>query len=270
MKIDLFTTSGLPIFFDTDNLEVIADGGYKLEAVSRTVGQLSKVLRFPFEKEPPTEIYRNYLFEQMPEHERQVLAKYNLSYSMVMMPPGIIGSEYAKTMGHYHPPVPGTNLGFPEVYTQLCGTLVLLMQKTAPEKRGDVEEFIAVKMTPGTIVTIPPEYAHVLVNISDEPGLMAGLYGSQTSFKPDYMPVESRKGLAYYLLDESGKLVIEPNAIYLNPPAFQWISDLNNTQFKPVDGEKPVWTSYMENPDLYAFLTQSSALVERFGIGATL
>jgi hypothetical protein len=142
MKIDLFTTSGLPIFFDTDNLEVIADGGYKLEAVSRTVGQLSKVLRFPFEKEPPTEIYRNYLFEQMPEHERQVLAKYNLSYSMVMMPPGIIGSEYAKTMGHYHPPVPGTNLGFPEVYTQLCGTLVLLMQKTAPEKRGDVEEFI--------------------------------------------------------------------------------------------------------------------------------
>jgi glucose-6-phosphate isomerase, archaeal len=265
LKMNLNNTTGFSIWFDPETLEVTAGDGFELKPVSRNAGQLSGVLCFPQVVDSSQELYRNYLLEKIPEKEKKVLAIYNLSYSFVMMPPLKVGSEYVKTNGHYHPPIPGTRLGFPEVYTQLYGTLVLLLQKAGLDDRHQVTDFAAIEMTPGTIVTIPPDYAHILINKSNEPALMAGLYGSQTSFMPDYAPIEQLHGLAYYLFDEGGTVKVEPNLKYKNVPSFRWVSDLHSTAFEPVDDGKPVWKSYMENPNLYAFLTKPEAAQKKFG-----
>jgi glucose-6-phosphate isomerase len=264
MKMNLQNTTGFSIWFDPDSLEVTAGDGFELKSVSRNAGQLSGVLCFPEEVASTRELYRNYLLEKIPGNEEKILSIYNLSYSFVMIPPLKVGCEYVKTNGHYHPPIPGTNLGFPEVYTQLYGNLVLLLQKASFEDRHKVSDFAAINMVPGTVVIIPPDYAHVLINTSNEPALMAGLYGSQTSFKPDYVPIEQLHGLAYYLFDENGKIKVEPNLNYKNVPSFRWVSNLQSTPFEPVDNGKPVWKSYMNHPDLYAFLTKPEAAQQKF------
>jgi glucose-6-phosphate isomerase, archaeal len=265
MKMNLQSTTGFSIWFDPETLEVTAGDGFELKSVSRNVGQLSDVLCYPEEADSTRELYRNYLLEKIPAKEEKILSIFNLSYSFVMMPPLKVGCEYVKTKGHYHPPIPGTNLGFPEVYTQLYGTLVLLLQKASSEDRYKVSDFSAIDMTPGTVVTIPPDYAHVLINKSNEPALMAGLYGSQKTFKPDYTPIEQMHGLAYYLFEERSEVKIEPNRKYKGVPPFRWVSNLKSTLFESVDNGKPVWKSYMDNPDLYSFLTNPEAVQQKFG-----
>ena len=41
----------------------------------------------------------------------------------------MLGSEYVKTVGHYHPPVPGTDVSYPEIYQVLDGSATYLLQK---------------------------------------------------------------------------------------------------------------------------------------------
>ena len=60
-------------------------------------------------------------------------------------------------------------------------------------------------------MTIPPGYAHVLINPSNEPAAIAGLYGA--AFKPDYEPFVEMGGAAHYLIDDNGEQFV-PNPRY--------------------------------------------------------
>ena len=60
-------------------------------------------------------------------------------------------------------------------------------------------------------MTIPPGYAHILINPSPQPAAIAGLYSR--SFSPVYEPIVQMAGAAYYLIDDGGEPVI-PNPRY--------------------------------------------------------
>lgn len=263
MTIDLSSTAGFPLYFDPQKLTLFDGPEINFKRVVRRAADLSQVLMHPARLSPQSALY--YTDELIFRNPKQqaVFDRYGLTYSTVLLPPLQIGDEYVKTHGHYHPSLSESEFEFPEVYTQLYGTLLLLMQKRRQDNPELIEDCVITTMTPGYVIIIPPGYAHILINPTSSPALMAGLYGKE--FKPDYAPIRSRRGLAYYIVaDKDGYQVIE-NPNYQDTPPLRRLGDLHGTIFDPPYPTEPVWKAYFDNPDVYAFLTQPQAVQAKFG-----
>jgi glucose-6-phosphate isomerase len=264
MLIDVTASAGFDLNLDSATGEVHSDDGFRFRRTVRTAGELKGVLRSPEAVAPDAEMYSMYYLESAPAAARAVLEPLELTYSPVLVPPGKAGVEFVKTSGHYHPPIPGTAVGYPEVYTGLHGLMYLFMQKRDPAAPDTPLDCALIELRPGVSVMIPPDYAHVLINPTDEMALMAGLYCA--GFKPDYAEVIERRGLAYYLVQGNGGIVVEPNRHYHNPPPLQHPAELVGTIFEPPDrADIPLWSSFMADPERYAFLARPDAVLARFG-----
>jgi glucose-6-phosphate isomerase len=263
MKIDLSSIAGFSLTFDPQDLTLGDGAEIEFKRNVRRAADLAQVLMSPSAVDSQTELY--YLDEtilHIPE-QQAVLDRHRLTYSTVLLPALQIGSEFVKTHGHYHPALPGSDFEFPEVYTQLYGTLLLMMQKRSDENPELIEDCAITTMTPGYVITIPPGYAHILINPTSEPALMAGLYGKD--FKPDYGPVRARQGLAYYIVASENGYSVIANPRYQDVPPLRQLGDLSGTIFEAPYPTEPVWQAYLDHPELYAFLTQPLAVQEKFG-----
>ncbi|MDK2834979.1 MAG: glucose-6-phosphate isomerase, archaeal, partial [Methanolobus sp.] len=76
-------------------------------------------------------LYRN-------SSEQELISKHRLSYDITVIPPRMLGREYVKTAGHYHPHVPGSELSYTEVYQVLEGKATYLLQKQEGDRIADV------------------------------------------------------------------------------------------------------------------------------------
>lgn len=264
MKMDLSSQAGFPLTFDPDLLLLESSSGITFRSNSRQVGELHDVLLWPDALPVEQEAYRLYFPESIPDLVQGLLDRYGLTYGPVLLPSLTVGQEFIKTHGHYHPLIPGAPHSFPEIYTQLYGRLYLLLQKRLSPDTDDLADCAIVEMQPGFTITLPPGYSHVLINASDEPALMAGLYGVR--FKPDYTPIKRRRGQAYYLLSDETGLRIEPNPNYPSAPPLRWLDDLSGTPFEPPDPGRPVWTAFLTNPTKYEYLIQPEAALRRFPV----
>ncbi|HPE52246.1 MAG TPA: glucose-6-phosphate isomerase family protein, partial [Methanothrix soehngenii] len=74
----------------------------------------------------------------------------NLRYDITIIPPGMMGSEYIKTAGHYHPLAPGSAVTYPELYEVLEGEALYLLQKE------DLSDVVAINAAAGDKVLVPP------------------------------------------------------------------------------------------------------------------
>jgi glucose-6-phosphate isomerase len=110
-------------------------------------------------------------------------------------------------------------------------------------------------------VTIPPGYAHILINPSHQPAAIAGLYSR--AFAPIYEPVVQMAGAAFYLIDDAETPVI-PNPRYATHPPLQRLTDPTGTRFAPPDETRPLWTSFLADPARYDFLSDSQAARRSF------
>lgn len=261
--VDLTQHSGFTLHFDPLTIQIQAGDGLTFKRITRYGHEVKEVVCFPDEVKLDAPIYMMDILSQAPAETQTALDRLRLTYSLVLIPPGKIGREFVKTTGHYHPPIPGTNLGYPEVYTQLFGKLWLVLQRRSSNDPLNIIDYRIVEMTPGFVITIPPNYAHCLVNATEEPALMAGLYGKD--FKADYAFTRARRGLAYYLLKgENGKPDLLPNSNYAEHPKAHWMSSIENSCFAPDFPDQPVWSSFVENPDAFAFLTEAKAAEMKF------
>jgi glucose-6-phosphate isomerase len=260
---DLSRYAGFPLEFDPAAFQIATPADIIFERQSRQGQHLQDVLLSPEAVAPDADVYYLFYPKRLPSEAQAVLDGYALTYSLVLLPSLRIGLEFVKTAGHYHPPIAGTALPYPEVYTQLYGTLHLLLQKRNPRDPEQIEDCRLVEMTPGFSITIPPGYAHVLINTTQEPGLMAGLYGRD--FKPDYRPVQHKRGLAYYLVADNGSVSIQPNPNYECVPPLHYLTELRATPFDYPDAGRPLWSSFLDSPHRYAFLTQPSEVLRLFG-----
>jgi glucose-6-phosphate isomerase len=260
----LDAVAGFALSFDPAHMQLETFDGVSFRPVSRTARDLGDVLREPEAIDPDREVYRAYYPVAVPTDVRHELVTLGLTYSFVMMPPLRVGREFVKTAGHYHPLIPDSPLAYPEVYTQLFGRLTLLLQRRDPADPERIDDCVVVDMVPGMVITLPPGYAHVLINTTDEPALMAGLYADV--FQPDYGPIRRRRGMAYYVLAPDGDgIVVEPNPRYRDAPPLRRLTWLDGTPFAPIEPGIPLWQSFLRNPAAYAFLTQPEAVVAHFG-----
>ena len=255
LKIDLSHLAGFALVLDTEKYDV-ETGSLQFKRQARGHTDMAAVLMDPMQASSVTDLYWTYTLRSAAEFN-PLFEQRNLTFGLVLLPPGKIGVEYIKTHGHYHSYMPGSQIGYPEVYTHYSGSLYLLMQRRASQQDTRLDDCVLYKMIPGQSIMIPPGYAHILINPSGEAGLMAGLYSRNSVH--DYAPIDQMRGAAYYLTEQDGELAVLPNPAYPASPALREITQLDGSAFTPPDADHPLWKSFVTNPDRYAFLHDADA-----------
>jgi glucose-6-phosphate isomerase len=126
----------------------------------------------------------------------------------------MLGCEFVKTAGHYHPEAPGTNETFPEIYEVLTGEAQYLLQKREGEKITDA---VLIEAIEGDKVIIPPGYGHITINASNRVLKMANWVSQD--FDSIYAPIKEKGGGAYFMLDRG----IESNPSYDGIPELRFL-----------------------------------------------
>ncbi len=150
------------------------------------------------------ELYYMYRDLALSRSDRDIILEHELRYDITVIPPAMIGREYVKTLGHYHPPAPGTDLTYPEVYEVLSGECHYLLQKHEGEAIVDV---VIIRASAGDKVIIPPDYGHVTINACNKELKMANWVSRD--FTSVYGTYVELYGAAYYFTEDG--LLVNPN-----------------------------------------------------------
>ena len=174
------------------------------------------------------ELYYMYRNMYKTEAESDIIEKHHLRYDITVIPSGMLGCEYMKTAGHYHPIVPGTDLSYTEVYHVIEGEATYLFQKLSD---GKVTDVVVIKAQAGDNVIVPPGYGHVTINASDKVLKMSNWVCGD--FASVYDPIKELSGAAYYLLDTG----FIQNPKYGNVPPIRYLSPTNFPEIGFTKGE---------------------------------
>jgi glucose-6-phosphate isomerase len=136
------------------------------------------------------ELYYMYRDLYLSRADRDTLIDQDLRYDITIIPPAMLGMEYVKTAGHYHPLPPGGSVSYPELYEVLEGEAIYLLQMR------DLSDVVAIYASAGDKVLVPPDYGHITVNRSKGTLKMANLV--DRSFSSIYDPIKERGGGAYF------------------------------------------------------------------------
>ncbi|HVP22574.1 MAG TPA: glucose-6-phosphate isomerase family protein [Conexivisphaerales archaeon] len=177
--------------------------------------------------------------------DQRLFDRHSLRFDMTVIPPRVIGKEYVKTAGHYHP-LAEDSLSFPEVYQVLNGSANFLLQKM---EEGTITDVVLVRAGSGEAVVIPPNYGHVTINRSRETLVLANLVSSR--FESLYEPMRTTHGAAYYML-VGGRFVRNP--AYVAPPPLR-TARANRHALKT---RKDIYSAFLERPNLFLFLNHPS------------
>lgn len=247
---DLEMFSGLPIDLQDDNKLHFKQPLPAVAPSVRTTDELKEVLMDPGAVQGSTDAYYMYRNIHMPDHE-QLIKDMNVSYDITVIPPGKIGSEFVKTVGHYHAVKPGTQIAYPEAYEVINGKALFLLQKMDPLFQ-DVITVIAVEAKAGDKVVYPPNYGHIIVNIGDETLVTSNWVGD--GFERMYKQVSDRHGLAYYVVaDGAGGYKFVKNENYPKAPEVRVITRNFMNRFDLM-GDGPMYLTGVSNPKSLEFL----------------
>lgn len=189
--VDLRAVSGLPLKLDKKtNHVVFGVGAMKVEPVIRTGEEMNDALMDANSCRAKEECYYMYRGVCM---ERDILEieSAGLRYDITVLPPLMLGKEFNKTFGHFHPKVPGTGLSYTEVYEVLLGKAHYILQNPA------CTEFFVIEAEQGEKVVVPPNYGHVTINPSSTETLVMSDW-TATGFRSDYGVFRDNHGAAHY------------------------------------------------------------------------
>lgn len=136
------------------------------------------------------ELYYMYRDLYLSLSDRDRLLDQGLRYDITVIPPVMLGKEYIKTAGHYHPLPPGSRVSYPEIYEVLEGEALYLLQKK------DLSVVVAVNASTGDKVLVPPDYGHITINRSNKTLKMANFVAR--NFSSLYEPYRQKNGGAYF------------------------------------------------------------------------
>ncbi|AEH25258.1 glucose-6-phosphate isomerase [Pyrococcus yayanosii] len=140
------------------------------------------------EKENPV-VYEVYAVEQ---EEREG----DLNFATTILYPGKVGKEFFFTKGHFH-----AKPDRAEVYVALKGRGGMLLQTPEGEARW-------IPMEPGTIIYVPPYWAHRTVNTGREPFIFLAIYPADAGH--DYGTI-AKKGFSKIVIEEDGEVKVINN-----------------------------------------------------------
>ncbi|RXA20409.1 glucose-6-phosphate isomerase [Methanosarcina sp. MSH10X1] len=167
-----------------------------------------------------------YMFRDLAKSnsDHETIEANHLRYDITVIPPEMLGSEYIKTVGHYHPRVPGTDISYPEIYQVLQGSATYLLQKVKNGEEDLVLDVVVIKAKKGDLVLVPPGYGHVTINASGETLEMANWVCRD--FSSVYEPIKRLSGASYFLLKDG----FVKNPLYKNTPAIRHLKPLDHDE----------------------------------------
>lgn len=218
--------SGLPMEMDDDFTLQFGPG---IEAPT------PKIREFPFIKNylknPHSAYHRRDVYHIYRDiallQDKDKIRRAGLEYDLTVIPPGKIGDEFVKTIGHYHPYKKGTDVRYPEVYEVIYGRAFFILQSASADLLR-LQDVYIVEAGRGEKVLVPPGFGHVSINSTENVLVLA-------NFQPRgnegiYEPYEAHNGAAYYVvqsdrLGKGGRTVREhefvPNLNYASVPPFK-------------------------------------------------
>jgi glucose-6-phosphate isomerase len=249
--IDLEKISGLPISVDKNYQLVFRE---PLPEVKPSVRKFSDMLPVLMDKDAKPnfetdEMYYMYRDIHLLSDEETIRTN-NIRYDITVIPPGKIGKEFNKTVGHYHPNDP-KGFAFPEVYEVLHGQALFLIQKT-DATFNDIHSIICIRASTGEKVIYPPYYGHIIVNIGSDVLVTANWVADK--FNSVYQPVADHKGMGYYVVSDPDRgfaFVRNPN--YSSSPSVREITTEFTKQF-PIAKDGPMYRLALNNPKIVEFL----------------
>lgn len=200
------------------------------------------------------ELYYMYRDLARNEKELRLIQEFGLRYDITIIPPAVLGREFVKTAGHYHPKAPKTNVSFSEIYQVLEGEAVYLLQKAG--RGGKVEDVAVVEAGEGDLVFVPPDYGHITINRSENILKMANWVCR--NFSSLYEPVKQFGGGAYFLLEEG----FVKNQNYASVPEIRWLEPERAEKFGLSEGEDMYGLIY--DLDILEFLKEPQATDDIF------
>lgn len=217
------------------------------EPAARTLGEMREVLADPsflHYADLKRPVYFMYRGLYLSERDGALLKEQGLRYDITVIPPGTLGKEFVKTLGHDHPPAPGTGLTYPELYEVLEGAAHYLLQRAGGD--GKIEDAVLVRAQAGAKVLIPPGYGHVTINPARKVLRMANLVAD--GFESLYEPYRQAGGAAYFGTTD-GRFI--PNPRRGSPPPLR---EARPSREMAREGEVYGW--FRKAPDDLAFLTR--------------
>lgn len=168
-----------------------------------------------------------YMFRDLAKNDTdfEIINAHHLRYDITVIPPGMLGSEYTKTVGHYHPDVPGKDISYPEIYQVLEGSATYLLQKVERGEEDVALDVVITEAEKGDLVVIPPEYGHVTINASEKTLKMANWVCRD--FSSIYEPIKRLSGASYFLLKDG----FAKNPLYKDVPPIRYIKPLSSNDF---------------------------------------
>ncbi len=254
--INLETISGLPLELDEKTFKLKFNP--PLAEIIPDIRKFSDMIPVLIDRsaEPKSkveEMYYMYRDIHLPADEA-VIRKNNIRYDITVIPPVMIGKEFNKTVGHYHPIIPGSQkMSYPEIYEVLEGQALFLIQKMDQDFKQLIS-FYGIVASVGDKVIYPPNYGHIIVNIGK--GVLVTGNWTSYGFKSLYEPIKDRHGMAYYVLtDDIKPFVMVKNEHYADHPPVRMltVADKIRTEFG-FESTKPMYTSGINNPKLLEFL----------------
>jgi glucose-6-phosphate isomerase, archaeal len=247
--INLEKMSGLPIEIGEDYKLRFKSGLPEVKPSVRKFSDVVPVLMDQSAKSDRDEMYYMYRDVHFPEHE-EIIRKHNIRYDITVIPPAMIGKEFNKTVGHYHPPIGNSGIAYPEAYEVIHGECLFLIQKLGTD--GKVSMAIAIHAKTGDKVIYPPNYGHVMVNIGNDVLVTSNWVAD--NFESDYKPIADMKGMAYYAVRSESKLFeFLPNQNYIDTPAIRLLEASSNPGAKMLP-EGPMYPIGVNQPNKFDFL----------------
>jgi len=143
------------------------------------------------ESSPDFDLYYMYRDLSRNTKDKEKITSNHLRYDITIIPPNMLGVEYVKTAGHFHPNFPNSSISYPEIYEVLEGSATYLMQK------DDNSDVYVVEAVAGDKVIIPPNYGHITINRAKERLVMGNWVCSD--FSSIYGPIKEKGGGLYFL-----------------------------------------------------------------------
>ncbi len=175
-----------------------------------------------------------------------------IRHDLTIINPGKIENEYNKTIGHFNSKKININDTYSEYSQVLSGEALYLLQKN--NMSGEVEEITVIEAKKGDFVFVPPDYGQVIINPGKEYLIISSLLSINN--QENYEPFQLKHGAAYYYLEgEHGKGDWVKNSNYKTSVGLKMKGAPNIKQPIELSNEKNIYYSFINNPELFDFLT---------------
>ena len=261
--MNLQPESGLPILLNENGLLEFQP---PLEPVLPSVRKIADMRDFLFDQQASFSdgenvyyMYRGVCLTQ----DKEKFKKAHLRYDLTVIKPGLLGKEFSRTIGHFHPFKPGTKIRYPEIYEVIFGRALFEIQKMNDDFTKLTEVYL-IEANQGEKIIFPPGFGHISINATPQNLVLANWLDE--SFESDYRPYDKYNGPAYYLMaDEAGNLAIKPNKEYLNIPPLIKLKpkDLSSLGLKK---SEPMYLTGQNSPNMLQFLYQPELFADQLTI----